>query len=215
MKFPKSLVGLVPAVVVGGVLFGPTVGCDVEEVPVEQRLCERFDACNYFAAGVSVEDCTDVVSSCTGELLSSAQRDWARETKRALENDNCTNFLDEYQEVNACTIHDDGSVDSPGPSPTPGDDDDDSGGGSPDEPGAPAASCGDDRFECDGDERIVACLDGEVIEADCEDVCASGDDPLDAVGCGYSEEKEHDVCFCDEPDVPEDPPPGPAPQPGE
>jgi len=49
----------------------------------EGRICSRLDECNYFGAGVSVGDCTDVLVMCTEELVSSAQQDWRREANQA------------------------------------------------------------------------------------------------------------------------------------
>lgn len=233
MNIRDSLRRLPTACLVAGLLVGLGLACDLEddEAPIEQRLCERFDACNYFAAGVDVSDCTDVLTMCSDDLLRSERSDWAREAEAALGKDNCSNFLDDYQEVSACTIRDDGSVPSSsgsgsGSNPEPGDDDDDG-----PAPGEGGETCGDDYFTCTGESSIEACIDGEFISASCDEVCAAGDEPLEAVECAYDEDREHDVCICTDvteepepapeepepaPEEPDEPaPPGPAPEPGE
>src|SRR5689334_10576941 len=47
-------------------------GCDPEE-PIEARLCNRLDSCNFFGAGVSEGDCTDVMTMCSDGLVTSAK----------------------------------------------------------------------------------------------------------------------------------------------
>jgi hypothetical protein len=175
-----------------GLLFALPIGCD-EEPPIERRLCERFDGCNFFAAGLSVDDCTDIMEMCTGDLLSSVRSDWERGAERALENANCVNFLADYQESDVCYIRDDGTI-----SGEPGGDD------GP----VPQEDCGEDYFACTGPDSIEACIDGEYLALDCVDVCDEGEV---ADGCAYDDEMGHDVCYC----VTEsEPPPGPAPAPG-
>jgi len=79
------------------------ISCDKdEEPPVEDRLCERFDECTLLDAGVSVQDCIDNVSNCTDELVSSDRTDWNREIEECLENSNCVNFFNCYQNVPDC-----------------------------------------------------------------------------------------------------------------
>ena len=177
-------------------------GCDTEEVPVEQRLCERFDGCNYFSAGLDVDDCTDVMTMCTEGLVRSRRDDWAADAEDALGRSNCGNFLETYQQASACTITPDGSV-SPGggtPQGTPN-------GGGTTEP--TPEGCGADVFTCAGPNQIEGCLDGEPFSLSCDVVC--GDDPSD--GCAHDADAGQDLCFCGAgggvPDEPE--PPGPAP----
>jgi hypothetical protein len=161
--------------------------CD-EEPPVERRLCERFDQCNFFGAGIDVSDCTDIVTMCTDSLLSSERSDWARTAERALENRNCMNFLDAYQEVNACWIDERGEISGAGGGTAESGPADDTTGDTT------AGECdAGDRFACAGD-RIEGCFDGEPFSLTCEEVC--GNDGLQTDGCGFDDERGHDVCFC-------------------
>ena len=177
-----------------GLLFALPVGCD-EEPPIERRLCERFDACNFFGAGVDIDDCTDVMTMCTGDLVSSVRSDWERDAEVALGNANCVNFLEDYQTVDACWISDDGSIASTGGDDGP----------------VPAETCTEDFTACTGPNSIEACLDGEYIALDCTDVC-DADEIAD--GCAYDDELGRDVCYCAPAEAPTPPPPGPAPSPG-
>ena len=133
---------------VGLVLSSFATACDPEDAPTQQRLCERFDACNYFSAGVSVEDCTDVMTLCTDDLLSSQRADWQRDADRALENANCGNFLDDYQDASACTIRVDGSIGGTANSSA-------SGGDGPSTPG-----CSENDISCSGDGPVHHVLRG-------------------------------------------------------
>jgi hypothetical protein len=177
-----------------GLLFALPVGCDEEEPPIERRLCERFDGCNFFAAGLDVDDCSDIMTMCTDSLLGSVRSDWERDAERALENSNCVNFLADYQLSDVCYIRDDGSIAG---APDSGDD-------GP----APQESCGEDYTACTGPNSIEACLDGQYLALDCDDVCDEGEL---ADGCAYDDELGRDVCYC----VTEtEDPTGPAPPPG-
>jgi hypothetical protein len=176
-----------------GLLFALPVGCD-EEPPIERRLCERFDSCNFFGPGVDVDDCTDVMTMCTGDLVSSVRSDWERGAERALENANCVNFLADYQDSDVCYIADDGSIaDAPDPANDDGP--------------APQESCGEDYTACTGPNSIEACLDGQYLALSCDEVCDEGEV---ADGCAFDDELGRDVCYC----VVQDEPTGPAPAPG-
>lgn len=68
----------------------------------EQSLCEKTDECNLLMPGTSVQDCSDLVGMCTGELLSSQYADWENEVADCLEFSNCQNFLGCVGELSAC-----------------------------------------------------------------------------------------------------------------
>ena len=181
-------------------------GCDAEEVAVEQRLCERFDDCNYFSAGLDVDDCTDVMTMCSASLVRSRREDWTADAEDALGRNNCGNFLETYQQASACTISPSGTVSTEGGTP------EGPGGGVPSpgsSGGAPGTTCGDgDVFTCEDANTISGCLDGEPFSLTCSTVCDGG--PTD--GCGFDDERGHDVCFCVvDTEDPQPEPPGPAP----
>lgn len=201
------------------IILGSSVapGCDAEEeAPIEQRLCERFDGCNYFSAGLDVDDCTDIVTMCSESLVRSRREDWVSDAEDALGRNNCGNFLETYQQASACTISPAGTVSTEGGTPQ-----DPSGGNSsdpgttPSGPGGGVTCGGEDVFACSGADTITGCLDGEPFSIDCLTVC-DGDMPD---GCGFDEERGHDVCFCivqtEDPEPEPEPPGGPGPAPGE
>jgi hypothetical protein len=186
---PDSASAKVPLLAtLAAMLLALPFGCDEEDPPIERRLCERFDGCNFFGAGVDVDDCTDVMTMCSSDLVGSVRSDWEHDAEIALQNANCVNFLDDYQDTDVCYIRDDGSIAS-------------GGSGSP----APQESCGEDYTACTGPSSIEACLDGEYLALDCDEVC-DADEVAD--GCAFDAESGHDVCFCVPADGPAPAPPG-------
>ena len=73
-----------------------------EEVKVEERMCERFDECNFLSAGIAVDDCIDDRIMCTNTLVSSEYRDWENEVRDCLAKSNCENFHVCWQQVPSC-----------------------------------------------------------------------------------------------------------------
>lgn len=59
---------------------------------VEQRFCERADECNYLAAGLSVDGCTDQFIGCTEDLTDPERADWDKVMTACLEFQACENF---------------------------------------------------------------------------------------------------------------------------
>lgn len=59
---------------------------------VEQRFCERADECNYLAAGLSVDGCTDQYMSCTDDLTNPERADWDKLMGECLEFQSCDIF---------------------------------------------------------------------------------------------------------------------------
>lgn len=199
------------AFLVAGAAAAP--GCDAEEAPVEQRLCERFDACNYFAAGLDVGDCTDVMTMCADSLVRSRRDDWVADAEDALGRNNCGNFLETYQQASACTISPEGTVSDSGGGASPTPQPSGSSGGAPSDP--TGETCGEDVFACASDDIIEGCLDGEPFTLSCDLVC----DELPSDGCRYDPEADSDLCICiveseDPAPEPEPPGPGPGPAPG-
>ncbi len=177
-------------------------GCDTEEAPpVEQRLCERFDECNYFSAGLDVDDCTDIMTMCGESLVRSRRDDWNADAEDALGRNNCGNFLETYQQASACTISPTGTITGDG---APGGGGDDTG---PAQPDPPQQTCGEDVFACEGPNQIAGCLDGDAFSLSCDVVC----DDLPSDGCRFDDEAESDLCICIIEDEPAPDPPGPAP----
>ena len=171
-------------------------GCDPEE-PIEARLCNRLDSCNFFGAGVSEGDCTDVMTMCSDGLVTSAKTDWERAANDSLEMANCVNFLAAYQEISVCSILTDGTIGTPGGGP---------GGTLPGGGDGPAPSCTEGQITCVGPTEIEVCDGGELMQLACQDVCtqqgyAGADD------CSFDDESGHDVCWCI--DTPAPPPGGP------
>lgn len=197
------------------ILLGATTapGCDAEEPPVEQRLCERFDECNYFSAGLDVDDCTDVMTMCGESLVRSRREDWVADAEDALGRNNCGNFLETYQQASACTISPTGTVSNGGGGPSASPDptsspEPSSSGGAPADP--PAGECEEDFFVCAEANIIEGCLDGQPFSLSCDIVC----DDLPSDGCRYDAEADSDLCIClieQEDPEPEPEPPGPAP----
>lgn len=192
-------------------------GCETEEAPVEQRLCERFDACNYFSAGLDVDDCTDVMTMCGDSLVRSRREDWVADAEDALGRNNCGNFLETYQQASACTISPTGTVSNgggptsiPGGRASDGPTDASSGGAAPTDP-PPQDACTEDIFSCTDANVISGCLDGEPFSLSCDIVC----DELPSDGCRYDEEAESDLCICLVEEDPEPAPDPPGPAPGE
>ena len=93
--------------VVLGFAVGAFVGCDKEESN-EKRLCKKIDECNLLGAAVSVQDCTDIVSMCTSQLVSSAKADWDGAAEGCLSLSNCVNFANCYIDIDVCR-HDGGA----------------------------------------------------------------------------------------------------------
>jgi hypothetical protein len=203
-------------------LFGVTAallvvatGCDVEDVPVERRLCERFDACNYFGPGIDVADCTDIMTMCTDTLVTSQREDWAAATRDALDRNNCVNVLADYQSIGVCAIRSDGSVadgDSPGSSSSSGSSTSggsstsDGGGDSAGSDGQDGPGCDERDIACTGPNTIEACIAGVLERFDCNEVCAEGGYQY-SDECAFDPERGHDVCYCVGDDAPA-PPPG-------
>lgn len=156
-----------------------------EEVPVQRQLCDRFDECNYFAAGTSVADCTDVLTMCSDDLLTSERTDWERAASDALENANCTNFIESYQEAPACTIADDGTIGGGGGS-----------GGSASDGSASSGenSCGGVQRRCSGGDLEV-CVDGQLAQVSCGEVC-DVPDSCDAFTCEVDDVSGMEDCLC-------------------
>jgi hypothetical protein len=187
-----------------GLALGGFVGCEQEE-EIEARLCQRLDECNYFGPGVSVDDCTDVMTMCSDSLVTSQRTDWSNATEDALEMANCDNFLLSYERIGVCSILGDGSIDDD-PGPAPGDDDgpapgDDDGPQPGDDGPMPACT---DEIACLSAETIEVCDGGQLVTIDCEALCIDGG-YAGSDDCSFDAERGHDVCWCV--DMPAPPPP--------
>ncbi len=185
-----------------GLVLGSFVGCEQEE-PIEARLCQRLDACNYFGPGVSVDDCTDVMTMCSDSVVTSVRTDWTDATEDALDMANCTNFLVAYETIGVCSILGDGSIDDEpapggggggggggGDGPAPGDD-----GSGEGETGHTGEECTGDAITCVGPATIEVCDGGAIVSIDCQTLCvdqgfAGADD------CSFDAQSGHDVCWC-------------------
>jgi hypothetical protein len=141
--------------------------------------------------GYTVEDCTDIVTSCTDDLLSSAKRDWDGWAQDCLDLDNCMNFGACYQNIDVCTLYvvegnaDSGEVDDGGAND----------GGAADDGGADGAGCTEGTQACVDAGTIAACVDGQLMQFDCDDVCVDLGG-TQSVGCDYDEDAGAEVCLC-------------------
>ena len=61
---------------------------------------------------------------------------------------------------------------------------------------APECEASDDPV-CASTTKIEGCVDGELVEFDCSDVCA--DEGWESQGCDYASELGHDACLCADP----------------
>jgi hypothetical protein len=75
---------------------------DQERVRVEERMCERFDECNYLGAGIAVDDCIDDRIMCTDQLVGSQYEDWKADLEDCLSRSNCENYLSCWEQVPSC-----------------------------------------------------------------------------------------------------------------
>ena len=69
---------------------------------IESRMCAKADECNILEAGVSAQDCTDTLSMCTADLVTSARTDWENAAEECLEMQNCENFVNCYLAIPGC-----------------------------------------------------------------------------------------------------------------
>jgi hypothetical protein len=68
-------------------------GCDDEDNPVLQA-CERLDECNALNAGVSVEECVEMVDRNLDQYTSSQRSDWEGLMRSCLDFDSCQLYID-------------------------------------------------------------------------------------------------------------------------
>jgi hypothetical protein len=87
-------------------------------VPAEQLLCDRADECNLMAMGVSVQDCVDLQTMCTDELLTSQKTDWENLLGDCLELANCMNYSSCVLELPDCPPRDAFGTDTTSCDPT-------------------------------------------------------------------------------------------------
>lgn len=157
-----------------------------EREPLEKRLCDRLDACNYFTAGVDVPDCTDALELCSADLLDSVRADWEVDSEDALDRVNCVNYLESYLSIGVCSIQVDGTIpggktggiDEEGgvpenpADPTPPDE-----GPAPDpdptSDSGPAPTCQEGMSRCLNASQVWHCVDGEARPEDCSIVCGT------------------------------------------
>ena len=86
-----------------GVAAGLAGACDNDDnVRVEERMCERFDECNYLQPGVAVDDCIDDRIMCTDQLVDSQYADWKDQLEECLSRSNCDNYLSCWEQVPSC-----------------------------------------------------------------------------------------------------------------
>lgn len=94
-------------------IFDPGGAADSPEEPSPQReeeahasaeskLCKRLDECNLMTPGWSVQDCTDFVTMCTSDLLTSEKVDWSNQAAGCLGFANCQNFSNCYDSIDRC-----------------------------------------------------------------------------------------------------------------
>jgi hypothetical protein len=59
------------------------------------------------------------------------------------------------------------------------------------------AHCEEGTAVCEDDATITVCVEGELLTADCGELCIEAGF-FGALGCAYDEESGSDVCFCDD-----------------
>ena len=93
MRRASRFLTLLPQLVLAAAL---APGCDIQDqdAPVEERLCERFDECNFLAPGFAVGDCIDTQYQCTDGLVDSQYEDWKADMQECLSLNSCGNTFD-------------------------------------------------------------------------------------------------------------------------
>lgn len=169
----------------------------------EAQICQRAAECLYLEAGYTVGDCTDIVESCTANLLTSEQLDWNGWADDCLGLNNCMNFGACYLAIDVCTLYVEVEVVDETAAP-PSDDDGDGGDDGPPDPtdgdsGPPDPSggggCGPDGQACLDDWTLAECSAGVTYLYDCLEECLNGG-YSDTLGCAYDPVAGVDMCFC-------------------
>jgi hypothetical protein len=94
------------AVLLAGALATTGCGGSDESTPIEKKVCERLDECNVSFLLMSIQDCTEVIQSCSNDLLSSAYADWETAVNDCLRLTNCANFAACYDDIDVCYLAD-------------------------------------------------------------------------------------------------------------
>jgi hypothetical protein len=159
----------------------------------EARLCDRIDECGYLGPGYTVGDCTDIVSACTGQLLTSAHQDWNVAAEGCLDLVNCQNFGTCFTAIDVCIadieVDFDGETGDDPPPPPPSDD----GGGDGSDDGGTACTPGSQA--CASDDSIAVCDDAGLVVIDCQTVCEQLGWTT-SWGCGWDADSGVDICWC-------------------
>ena len=86
-----------------GVLAGTALyasGCASPDTVAD--MCQRAQECNDLPQGTSMQDCSDALHRCVGNLTSSQRDDWERMMGTCLENNSCELFARCYVDVPWC-----------------------------------------------------------------------------------------------------------------
>ena len=161
----------------------------------EAQLCQRAAECLYLEAGYTVGDCTDIVESCTDDLLTSAHADWNGWADECLGLENCMNFGACYRSIDVCTLYVEVEVDAESSEPPSDGGEESSGSGTPDPTGAGSGGCGPDAQACVDEETIGVCQGGSFYAYDCLEACVAGG-YSESFGCGWDPVAEQDMCLC-------------------
>jgi hypothetical protein len=201
-----------------GVIGISSCGGDDESKPIEQKVCERLDECNVSFLLMSIQDCTEVIQSCSDDLLSSEYKDWENAVNDCLGFTNCANFAACYDEIDVCYLVD-LSGDGGGGGSSGGSSDGAAGGSSDGTAGEAGSSSGGDGSagtsgsSSGGDGSSDVCTDGDTscvddytlnycdvdvwVALDCDSFCVDvfGAGAYSA-GCMYIAEEGMDDCLC-------------------
>ena len=152
---------------------------------LEQQLCEALWECSMLEGGYSIQDCTDILESCTAQLLTSEKTEWENAVEACLDLPLCQAFVECALGIDPCGI----------PGDDPGTDTSTSGGGCVPTGGECIMTNGD----CCGFPDTDLCVDwGPGYGAHCSAICEENGDC--ASDCCLPLEQDGSVCgpeeFC-------------------